>query len=222
MTRHPSRHPSPTTLLIHGYGTHIESAFAQPRGRTAGFYAFEQLMDHGVVDVFRWEIPFKLKFPQNINPFYLLTIYQREKAQLDNKNVFERLDATIKDNNIEILISHSLGSQLLLQYLQNYTPPTSVKRIITIQSDMPRTFQLPIVIENRLKNGALRWDNYWCWWDQALFASCVVNRSWRAGVVGVHHPLVHNSFFPLYRDGNLHISTIIDPEFVKRLQITRK
>lgn len=209
----------PKIMLIHGYGTNIESAFAKPRGKSAGFYAFSDLLIRGQAELFRWDVPFRPQFPDTINPFALLNMYKQEQKELTNPSLFKRLDQTIHQHKTESIITNSMGGELLITYLKDHPLPPSVKRIITIQSDMQQRFELDSSVKKRLENNTLIWENYWCWWDQALFASGFLNRSGRAGVSGTRVKGIKNKFYPLIRNGNLHISSIIDPEFVKRLKL---
>jgi pimeloyl-ACP methyl ester carboxylesterase len=210
---------TPHILLIHGYGTHITSAITTHRGRTAGFDAFTPLLDSNSAEVFHWALPFSFSFLESLNLFNLATVYQHEKAQLEDTAIYEKLTQHIVKNNTTTIVGHSLGCELIRRYLTAYPIPPSITKIITIQADMPRSFELPQQLTQKLNSKKIIWDNYWCWWDHALWAGSLVHRQLRAGLFGAKHSGITNKFYPLYLGYNLHISPLIDTEFVKRLEL---
>ena len=177
-------------LLIHGYGVGLQySFFKQAEGVNAGFGAFDELIEQKQASVFRWDIPRKLNLFESINPIINLRHYRKEVTKAQDKATHQALEQELDTQQPEIIVCHSTGSLLLYSYLQEYILPQSVKRIVFIQSNIPRTMSTPQYLENALNNKSITMINMYCCWDQALCSLVLLEGSISLGLCGSRHPL---------------------------------
>jgi hypothetical protein len=202
-------------VLIHGFATGIRySVFRPAYGEDAGFSGFRSDIASGDTKVFRWDIKENASFFQSLNPFYTWHIYRREKRIASDADTYRRLHDFLTREQPDTIACHSMGCYLLVEYLNRERLPESVHRIIFNQADIPAggtTFSS--VVGERLRTGALRIINTFCFWDPTLWCSVLIGGSFKAGLVGLRYPLVNNRLFPLYRPWNLHMSAMRDGRF---------
>lgn len=206
-------------LLIHGYGVGLQYSFLKKEeGVNAGFGAFDDLIISGEASVFRWDIPRKLTFFEAINPIINLQHYKKEVAKAQNKITHKALEQELDTQQPEIIVCHSTGSLLLYSYVENYTLPSSVTKIVFIQSNIARDCPIPKYLISKLNQKQMTMFNVYCYWDQALWSLFLVHQYISLGLWGSKHPLIHNIFFPLYKRFNLHTSSINDKRILKVIE----
>jgi hypothetical protein len=198
-------------LLIHGYGIGLQySFFKSAEGENAGFGAFDDLIIAGEAKVFRWEIARKLSFRESINLKLNIKQYDIEMLKTENQEVYHRLQKELGLTKPEIIVCHSAGSSLLLNYLTNHTLPSCVKKIVFIQSNIPQDMVFPDYLQEKLQQKKIKLLNIYCYWDQALWSLVFIGRQISIGLLGSKNTYVKNIFFPLYKTLNLHTSSIND------------
>ncbi|MEK7473355.1 MAG: hypothetical protein AAB668_01325 [Patescibacteria group bacterium] len=197
-------------VLIHGFATGIGYSIFRPAyGADAGFSAFRPDIESGQAKAFRWDIKESASFFQSINPFYTWNVYRREKKIANDPDTYRKLHAFLMAEEPELIVCHSMGCFLFLAYLAHEKLPTSVRRIIFNQADVPSIgVTLSTEIEERIRKGALSITNTFCFWDTTLWFSAVIHGSIKAGLVGWEHPLIQNSLFSLLKPMNLHTAAI--------------
>lgn len=201
-------------VLIHGFATNIGySVFRPAYGADAGFAVFAQDVTRGEAKAFEWGVRDSASFFQSLNPFYTWNIYRREKRMASDKETYQRLRDFLMREQPEVVICHSMGCFLFLEYLKHQQLPTSVRRVLFNQADIPSTPTIPPTVEERIRSSSLSLANTYCPWDPTLWLSSIVSVSVKAGLVGVRHSFVQNRLFPLYRPWNLHMSALRDPGF---------
>jgi hypothetical protein len=202
---------SNTTLLIHGYGVRATYPLIRPQAdKNLGFGAFEELIATGKAQLFVWGKETNYSLLDTINPFKYLQLYKEEKIIASAKSLLQSLHNYIQTHNISTIVTHSMGGYLLQQYLGMFDLPSSVTTIIIVQADIARNaqFNIPQNVQG---------SNLFCPWDQALWESVVVNRYIPAGLFGANSKNIKNIFFPLYKDINLHESSIKDTNILRLL-----
>jgi hypothetical protein len=198
-------------LLIHGYGIGLQySFFKSAEGENAGFGAFDDLIIAGEAQVFRWEIARKLSFIESINLKLNIKQYDIEMLKTENQGVYHRLQKELELTRPEIIVCHSAGSSLLLNYLTNHILPSCVKKIVFIQSNISRNRFFPEYLQAKLQKKEIKLINLYCYWDQALWSLILIGRHISIGLLGSKNTYVKNIFFPLYKTLNLHTSSIND------------
>lgn len=202
-------------VLIHGFATGIDySVFRPAYGEDAGFLAFRSDIESGNAKAFRWDLKESASFFQSLNPFYTWSIYRREKRVASDVETYHRLHDFLTREQPEILICHSMGCFLFLEYLKHEKLPTSVRRVVLNQADIPAgSMTLPHAIKDRVQTGTLHFINTFCFWDPTLWLSAIMSVSIKAGLIGLKNPFVQNRLFPLYRPWNLHMSALRDARF---------
>jgi hypothetical protein len=199
-------------VLIHGYGVGGEYwQFRKPEGKFAGFGAFSELINHEEAGVFRWDEPRQFSFWELFNPFEHLKLYDREKAKSQSSNTHKNLKTFLYQENPEVIVCHSMGCSLLLNYLDTNPLPNSVRHIVFVQGNTSQSRKLPESLQTQLVSKHLHLTNLFCPWDQALWSLVLTKHVVPAGLFGFNNPFVQNRLFPLYRRLNLHTSSINDP-----------
>lgn len=206
-------------VLIHGYGVGLQySFFKKAEGDNAGFGAFDDLILSGEAKVFRWDIPRKLHLMETINPIVNVRHYKKELDKARSKETHQALQQVLDDTKPDTIICHSAGSFLLYSYLETYTLPSSVTKIVFIQSNIARNCPIPEYLISKLNQKQITMLNLYCYWDQALWSLFLVDRYIALGLWGSKNPLIQNIFFPLYKRLNLHTSSINDKNVLRVIE----
>jgi hypothetical protein len=199
------------TLLIHGYATKLHaSIFRKPLPEHEGFIGLQNEIKNGEIDVFHWGIDRPLSFVQSINPFSYLTLYRDEERLAESLELQQKLFTMITSSGTKRIICHSMGCRLLLNMINAIGLPSSVRSIVFLQADIDADSELPTPISYSL-------ENFFCPWDPSLITSSMLHWNLRVGLRAWKHKNVKNSFFPLLRPINLHISPLRNRRFAKFL-----
>jgi hypothetical protein len=206
-------------LLIHGFGTGVRDEIFWILSKSKEkqeleyneFKAFNHLINKGEASVFRWHDRFnasKIKDFLTIEKY--IDLYKREKQKAVSPELQKKLYQTIEKENPEIIVCHSMGCYLLLNYLEKYTLNPSVKKIFLVQGDFDKKYKIqnPDIL-NRIEKNTLRIINVYCPWDTTLITSPFVNNfTWPAGLNRMRNPYIVDVLFPLGNSLNLHNSSL--------------
>lgn len=194
-------------VLIHGYGVGITPQ--QSLTLDLGFSAFYEGLVSRDVALFSWYQNTSSGIINFLNiPFHYLT-YQKERTAADSEHVLRNLKRFIEKEKPEIVVCHSLGAYLFVEYVRKYHEEPSIKKAVLVQADMPSTITLPP------NSNKIQFINVFCPWDPALFTSKFMHHYTPAGLTGWKAPGVKNKFIPLFGHWNLHASTIAQKQFAK-------
>lgn len=190
-----------STLFIHGFCSEV--CIPSLGIRTCAGSEFDVFRkDRSNTHVFTWALSTNLSFWEAVNPVSYLELYKNELFLSTSPTVLQGLHLKIQEVQPSVMFAHSMGCLLLLFYIEQYSIPTSVKRIIFVQADIPEI--LSKKVEAKLSNRNIKIENFYCPWDQALLASTLYHFQKRAGVSGVRSKQVINNFYPLIKLWNLH------------------
>lgn len=191
--------------LIPGYATDLTiKGFRSARATDAGFSAFRTLISQAHAVAFRWGIPRTLSFFATLTLVPILTLYRNEEQHAITKQTMSNLKTFLTAHEPEVIVAHSLGARLVMEYCRHHTLPPSVKRIVLCQADMPTVtpphhHQVEIL-------------HIYCPWDPSLIISSILHRDIRAGLRKMAG--VRNILIPLWRPINFHTSSIRDARLV--------
>jgi uncharacterized alpha/beta hydrolase family protein len=208
-------------LYIHGYGTESIHQFRPKQWSEKEICntIFELKKEQDLeLKFFHWGWSLKLDKWQSLNPLQYLRLYITEQNMAKSTGLLNRLNKMIKTYEPEIIICHSMGSFILVNYLTKYGKPESVKKLVTMQADFPRYFKLPQSIEQSVQNKELKFYNIYCPWDELLPLSMVINLKPPAGMFGVANKHVKNIMFPLYDNLDFHNSILNSTRAAKFLK----
>jgi hypothetical protein len=204
-----------TNFLIHGYGTglKIKYFYQSPSGEGA-FAAFKQDFTEKEAYVFNWKEDYHISIFQFIQKPHYLYFLEKEKAE--SNSLLKKLNKELQEKQPVNIVCHSMGCFLLLNYLEKYDLPKSVKKIVFTQGD----FQTKRKLENsdlikRVKEGEITFLNIYCWWDFTLAYSGFLNGYIPSGLFGWKNSSINNKFFPLKKFFNLHQRILADRDFYK-------
>lgn len=202
-------------ILIHGFATGIGYSFFRPAyGKDAGFSSFRQDIESGNAKTFRWDLKENASFFQSLNPFYTWRIYRREKKIAHDPDTYRRMAKLLLREQPEIILCHSMGCFLFLEYLKHQKLPASVRHVIFNQADIPASgTRFPAEIEAGIHKKSLLITNTYCPWDPTLWCSAFMTKSIKAGLVGLKHPFIQSCLFPLLKPINLHTAAIRSSRF---------
>lgn len=204
-------------VIIHGYAADMEMGWSRPSlGYDAGFRAFRPLLDSGEAVMFRWGEHICFSAIHYINPFAHLRVYRTEKNKAVSDKLQREFSEFLDRERPDTLVCHSMGSYLLVNYINKYGLPDFIKKIIFVQADIPaRTAISRHDIIRRAEKKELYIYNYHCWWDITLISSMVLNGYIPLGLTRSKAGYVNSRFFPLYRTINLHQSSMNDKKFIE-------
>lgn len=207
-------------VLIHGYGTQITSWFQRPVNEVADFDSFKPAAAQKEVAVFWWGKPVTFNWWQSLLPNYQMQVYFDERKLVFKLNQQQKLHAFLQQEQPTVIVTHSLGTELLYQTLLNYPLPKSTTTIISVQADLPYN-----TLINKLKpfaslnSAKVKWFNVWCWWDITLLLGSLLHVQPRAGVTqwqpSGQKNVIKNIFWPLWPSSNIHTSSIHYPALAK-------
>ncbi|PIY79707.1 MAG: hypothetical protein COY81_01170 [Candidatus Pacebacteria bacterium CG_4_10_14_0_8_um_filter_43_12] len=193
-------------ILIHGYSVGITIS-SGPLPADLGFSSFEEQLATREAVMFSWYQEEKHSFFSFINPFYLHQLYKIEKIASQSVAVLTRLAKLLTEEQPEIIVCHSLGTTLLLNFLNAFSLEKSVEKIIFIQSDIPKNTAIPETLTQ------VEFLNVYCFWDPVLLLSWFLNGVRPIGLIGWNRPGIVNRFVPLFGRWNLHNASIADKKF---------
>lgn len=157
-------------FLIHGYGKALD-LFESVIPANGGFDIFDEEIALGEAYVHHWAEQIERRRLTAWSPLTQLKLYYQERIKTQSPAEHERLYQVLTDGEPKVIITHSSGARLLMNYLKSYSLPESVKKVILVQADIsPKEWQecnLPPEVA---------YKNFWCWWDQALISSMILNR----------------------------------------------
>ncbi len=212
----------PKIVLIHGYGTGLDGLIMKPEAiDNGGFLVMQDRIDSGEVILYDWRINKKLSILESLNPIENIKLYQDDVELALSESNLLKLYNFLDLYNPSVIICHSLGCRMLLSLLDKYMPNSNLGRIILMQGDFDSSRHIP---DSLLKKNEVLIENYYCYWDQALFSSSIINYHLRAGQVGWRQKnptrvkdRIQNKFFPLIKLPNLHSACIRDKRVFEKL-----
>lgn len=133
-------------VLIHGYGVDLSSWRRPADPVHAGFQAFAELVEQTHTKVFRWSIPRHLPVFESLKLSSYVDTYRQERRKAHERETWLALQALLETEAPRLIIGHSLGTQLIHNYLTEQALPDSVKRVVWAQADLshkprPETFR---------------------------------------------------------------------------------
>jgi hypothetical protein len=136
------------TLLIHGYGLSLHGPSSNdPEDVYNGFDAWSDDINKQLAISFSWRDNRRYTWIQLANPLTYYRHYFIEKRLSSDSTVLENLNNIILQNSPTVIICHSMGCNLLLNYLAKYPLGLHIK-IIFIQSDADYNARLDYNITN--------------------------------------------------------------------------
>ncbi|MDQ5951309.1 MAG: hypothetical protein QG639_586 [Patescibacteria group bacterium] len=195
-------------VLVHGYGaglTHSQS----PLPIHLGFSAFYEGLVAKEVAMFSWYQTEVHSVTSFLNPRFHYQTYQQEKVAAQSPSVLKSFKTFIEAQTPEIVVCHSLGSFLFLSYMKKYVEPSSIKKVVFVQADIPDTMNIPP------NPNHIQFVNAYCPWDPALLVSKMLHGYTPAGLTGWRQPIVKNKLVPLFGHWHLHISSIAQKQFAQ-------
>jgi len=210
----------PVVLYLHGCFVGSKySIFREAQLADGGLQALSKEIKSGELNYYCWAVDQnEYSFWQSCNPFCYLNTYLVENKYILTKPATDSLYKELAAKNPEIILTHSAGNRFLFEALNQFGPNPKLKKIITLSSDLPTNFK----ITNQdfiagLETKKIIWENYYCFWDQALLSSSILNLGFRAGQFGAKSQFVKNIFYPLKPSLNFHTSVLNDAKFLKKV-----
>lgn len=208
-------------ILIHGYAHGLETV-VRNRSELGDFQMFDYLVESGEAALFEWYNLYNYNFQQSFSYEANTLVYFEEQKKAQDPETFLRLHHFLMKHEPEVIIAFSMGTFLFNNYLQKYSLPECINNIAFVQADLPIDFEVKDrKITQRLRGGHLVWQNFWCFWDPALSVSTILNRKRRLGLGKSKNPYIKDRFFPLYKNFNLHVSSLYDRNLIKQILKTQ-
>lgn len=199
-------------FLIHGYGKSLDIR-EKKIPKNLGFYIFDYEIYNKEAYVFNWAINNHRSFFSKINIISQVKLYYQEKARIKKTIWQKKLFDEINELKPEIIICHSMGSKFFLDTITNYGLNKSIKKIIFVLADIPQNTNFTILLNNNIK-----FVNIYCFWDNALLSSMLINQYMPIGLFGIKNSKETNLFWNLNYGINLHQDIWRDPTFKINLE----
>lgn len=210
---------SKTILYIHGCFVGPKySIFRQSQVDNGGLYGLLEEIKSEKIGYYCWAVDRKTyTFWQSCNPFCYLNTYLLENKYILSNQAQEDLNQTLSTQNPEIILTHSAGNRLLFETLNRFGVNSKLKKIITLASDLPADYKITNQEFISKLSSNVVWENYYCFYDQALLSSSILNLTPRAGLFGSRSFFAKNIFYPLKLSTNFHTSILHDTKFLKKI-----
>jgi len=202
-----------TTLLLHGFCTDLETPLRQVKPADAGFQVFCSHVESGEYCVFRWGEKRRLSVFDAVNPFSYLSLYRVERQKARDVELLHSLQETLQKTKPTQIICHSMGCYLLIQYLQRFQLPESVKKITFLQADCSLGDLESLSAKKTLMH--VKFQHIYSFFDYTLWTSSLLHRTIRAGLRPVQFLSAKNTFFPSFSSINLHTACLIDKRMLE-------
>jgi len=173
-------------VLVHGYGQALDpdEAFSP---RNGGFYSFDAEIERGIAHPFIWAQDYERNTLTPYNLYAQYDLYTQERALIFSEEVQQSLRKMLYDVCPRIIIAHSLGGYLVRNVCEYLSVPDSLKQIVLLQADIPKSVSLPYIQR-------IEWINFWCWWDMSLTSSLFINQETPIGLGGSNQSHVQDVF----------------------------
>jgi hypothetical protein len=197
-------------FLIHGSMVGVPSFYKSSK-------ALKQQLEDGMYSIFRDELKkqnpdyylFKWMSEHDpktkLNPKADLESYYNEQKLILTDTLQKRLFKELTEQKPAVVVSHSMGCELLINMINNFDLPDIIKCIITINSDSPEDKAISNKhVIHRLTSKELDFINLHSITDITLAASVLLNNNkMRAGQNGYKNELINNQIVDIYGNHNL-------------------
>lgn len=199
------------TFLIHGYACDIDSLFHRPKDEAAGFDVFKEELVSQQSTVFRWGFCRKYTFWESFLPTEYLHHYNLERKLAADPSTLSRLHEELFRTQPSIIVCHSMGCYVFIQYLQQYQLPKSVKKVMLLQGDVtPKE-----VIDSGMLALPIQFFNIFRTFDFTLWMSRLYHLAPRIGLAPIEDARVKNIHFSSFKHFNLHTALLSDRKLKK-------
>lgn len=210
-------------VIIHGYAEGVKTSISNKLNlniwknfdKDLDFKAFTASIESGEARIFFWREILNVKLIVYLKVKTYTNLYRYEKEKAVSKEIQNKLSKFLEESSPEIIICHSIGCYLILNYIEKNDLIDTVKFIFLVQGDFDRKYKIEnIDIKERIENKNLFIINCYCPWDQALLISPFLNNlAILAGLLKTNNPLFIDKFFPLRKIPNFHKSSMSDKKF---------
>lgn len=204
-------------ILVHGNAVGIEfSGFGGDR-QYAEFTGFKKEIDDGSAKIYRWHYRNeKFSFLDGLNPFKFGQLYFEERGYCHNPDSLQSLNNFISAEKPKILLGHSLGALQIVNYLEKYDIPETLKKIVLVQGAYPSNYKItnPLILE-KINKSEVEITNFHSVFDQMLWIYSLAHLHMPAGLFGTKNKLIRNVNFTRFRFSNPHLWTMQSREFAQ-------
>jgi len=198
-------------FLIHGYGKSLDIR-EDSIPDNLGFYIFDNEIRNQEAYVFKWAITDHRNFFSKINLFSQVNLYHKERDRISDLFWQQRLFDQMNLNKPEIIICHSMGCKFFINTIQKYKLIPSIKKVVFVLADISQEDNLNILLKKEID-----FINIYCFWDNALISSMIINLYKPIGLFGIKKNDDNNLFWKLNYGVNLHQDIWRDDNFKIRL-----
>lgn len=208
--------------IVFIHGTYCGSKFRGFQGdcsKDGGFVALRPFIANNQAQVYYWSrVEKNYTFLQSLSPYVWHNIFQIERDYIETREAVYNLNVFLEREQPEIILAHSLGCHYLLNTINEYGAPTSVKQIYTLLPEFSydKSPILHVQTIERLKENSLTWDNYHCLWDTTLISSMYSTKVIPAGVRSWRQAFIKNQFYIQNIFSNPHTNILCDRKFIKK------
>lgn len=193
-------------LLIHGFAIGLDTWFHPQKNHLAGFEVFADDIESGNARVFRWTAEQKPSFFASLNPLFYREYYRQERQKAQDIVTLRDLHRVIDESQPRVIVCHSMGCYLLLQYVLRFNLAPSVKKVVFIQADC----SVKEMKQSNIASEAAKLINVYRFFDPSLWISTMYHRTLRMGLYAPKLPNLSCIYHPSYVQLNPHTSALSD------------
>lgn len=204
-------------VFIHGYGTNIRTVYHVVRKRRRKVQTFDNLHPEMVFD---WSEELQVPLKKTVSIRHYLRHYYHERQKSTRDDVHAQLHSYLERKRPKVILCHSLGCELLLQYLQRYQQPSSVKQVVFLHADV----SVSSIVEHRklhdlLQKKQITLTNYYCPWDYVLVISSILHRKIRGGLRRIDAPYIENRLYATRSIIRPHTACLSNRKLLEQLKL---
>lgn len=198
-------------FFIHGYSVDLETWFRKPLPFHAGFQLFDDEIINGNGTVFRWTPHRHFSILENLWPYAYIQHYLQERLLASSDTTRLNLGKELKRAKPEVIVCHSMGCHILLEYVKRKKLPPSVKKVVFLQGDC--------AVDELLDSSLLKLNveviTTFRILDYSLWLSSLWHGRKRIGIQKISHPKIKCIYFSSFSSPNLHIAVMHDKKLKK-------
>lgn len=185
-------------LLIHGFAQGVSFLpFKKSKTNEQIFPIFKkEILEKNAV-VFNWALDWEINFKNFLTAKNLQKLYFKERRLACHTQTLNKLNLLTEKFQPNLIIAHSMGCYLLLNYFAKFKTWDSLNKIVFVQADINNKTKIPTNLKIVLEKQNLKIINLYCYWDQALLYSSFLHKKSRAGLTGWKQQEVKNRFVSL-------------------------
>lgn len=150
--------------------------------------------------------------------FSSIILYRKEQKLIKNNKLLKDIYEKICKNKYSIIVAHSMGAKLIYNVIEKYWLPPNLKKIITIQSDLERSYFITNKkVIKQINTKKFERINYYNPIDFHLMIGTLLNLKLKNWLFWSKDPNMKNIFYKIKFCFDKHNCNINNYSFIKKI-----